>query len=173
MNTLLSFLGLVFVAVGLTYLYRPSWILILNKFARERVFCDARVLLERRKKGVLMLLLAFFSFYISYYRAHYGSTRVMDSFISIDRLLYQSGKHFEAGDYRDAIQVCNRIIERDPNNVSAYYQLAAARYLLGERADADWAWRKAEMMNVQHPGAQPFREICLRYNIPTTAGLPN
>lgn len=170
MNTVLSFLGLVLVFTGLTYLYRPSWILVINKFARERVFCDARVLLERRKKGVLMLLCAILFFYWSYYRAHYGSTRVMDSFVSIDRLLYQSHKHFASGDYKDAIQVCNRIIERDPNNLEAYYQLAAARYITGDRAIGDWAWHKAESMNP--PGSSSrARDMCMRFNTPTTAPL--
>lgn len=169
MNTFLTLFGLLLVVLGLTYMYRPSWILILNKFARERIFSDARVLLERRKKGMLFILCAVLLFYWSYHRAQYSPTRVMDRFVSSDRMFYQATAHFKAGEYNDAEKVGLKLMARQPQNAENLYLLAASRYLQGDRQGAEEIWAKAEAVRAQSETALQYRGICLRHKFPSAS----
>ncbi len=161
--------GSALVVLGLAYLYRPSWILTLNKFARERVFSDSRVLLERRKKGLMLLLFSILCFYWSYHRAQYSPTRVMDHFVSTDRMIYQAHYHFRAKQYNDVEKVCLKIAARQPGNAENLYLLAAARYIQGKKPGAEEIWARAEALQAQTPGAQELRGLCLRFKVPTTS----
>ncbi len=168
MNTILTFSGLLFVFLGLAYMYRPSWILTINKFARERIFCDARVILERRQKGLLFLLCSVLLFYWSYSRALYSPTRIMDYFVSTDRMFYQARNNFRVGEYGKADRACLKILSREPENSEALYLLAASRYLSGDKSGAEEVWSKAELVRAMTPMAQQFRDVCLRFKRPTT-----
>ncbi len=58
-------LGLIFLGLGLGYLYRPDIISRLNSFLRKTIFNDAYLNLERKKWGIFFLLLSLFFLYIS------------------------------------------------------------------------------------------------------------
>lgn len=67
MNSAFYFsIGLVFLGVGLGYLYRPDIISRLNAFFRDSIFNDSHINLERRKWGVFFLLLAFIFLYVAW-----------------------------------------------------------------------------------------------------------
>ncbi len=59
-------LGLIFLGLGLGYLYRPDIISRINSFFRETVFNDAYFNLERKKWGVFFLLLSLLFLYVSW-----------------------------------------------------------------------------------------------------------
>ncbi len=169
MNTFLTMAGSTLVALALAYLYRPSLILTLNKFARERVFSDSRVLLERRKKGLMLLLFSVLLFYWSYHRAQYSPTRVMDHLVSTDRMIYQAHYHFRAKQYNDVEKICLKIASRQPGNSENLYLLAASRYIQGKKPGAEEIWARAEELRPQSPAAQQLRDLCLRFKAPSTA----
>ena len=60
------FLGLVFFALGLGYLYRPGLIERMNALIREYLLNDAHIALERRKWGMFFLLLSFLFLYMAF-----------------------------------------------------------------------------------------------------------
>lgn len=60
------FLGLVFFALGMGYLYRPDLIERMNALLREYFLNDAHIALERRKWGMFFLLLSFLFLYMAY-----------------------------------------------------------------------------------------------------------
>lgn len=63
MTTLKILCGIIFLLLGLGYLYQPNLILRINAFFRNYLFND-RFLLERRKWGIFFLLLSFIAFYM-------------------------------------------------------------------------------------------------------------
>lgn len=58
--------GLIFLAMGLGYLYRPDLIARLNAILRDYLFNDAYMALERKKWGLFFLLLSFLFIYMGY-----------------------------------------------------------------------------------------------------------
>lgn len=157
MNTILFILGSLSVFAGLALIYRPGWILKFNRFVRDHVVNDAALLLERRKKGVLMLLLAFLFFTWGYYRAHYSPTRVMWRFVTPHRMLYQSYHHFHAGEYGESKLLCERVLLKDPDNPEALYQLAAIHYLQNNAQAGDALMQRAEQLPVRSATVQRLR----------------
>ena len=152
-------LSLSFLALGLVFIYKPAWIVRVNKILRERVFNDNRVLLERRKKGFFFLLLFFIFFYWGYYRLQYAPALISDTLISADRLLYQSLQHMHLKQYQSAKTLCERVLARDPANAEALYLLAAAQQGLGDKGGAQESWAKAEKINPNSPANQRLRAI--------------
>jgi hypothetical protein len=58
--------GLVFLALGLGYLYRPDLIARMNSMLRDYFLNDAYIALERKKWGIFFLLLSFLFIYMGY-----------------------------------------------------------------------------------------------------------
>jgi len=59
-------IGLVCLALGLGYLYRPDLIERMNALLREYLLNDAHIALERRKWGTFFLLLSLLFIYMGY-----------------------------------------------------------------------------------------------------------
>lgn len=162
MNHLIFVFSLCFLLVGLAFIYQPTWIIRFNKIARERIFNDAILLLERRKKGILFLLLSCVFFYWGYYRAHYAQTRLIDKIISADRLLYQAHQHLYAKQYQTAKTLCERILVREPENADALYQLGAAQFLLNDPVSGELSWAKAEKLAPNSLSGRRLKEFVAR-----------
>jgi hypothetical protein len=58
--------GLVSLALGLGYLYRPDLIERMNALLREYLLNDAYIALERKKWGTFFLLVAFLFLYMGW-----------------------------------------------------------------------------------------------------------
>lgn len=65
--------GLVFFLLGLGYLYHPRVIERMNAIIRETLLNDAHIALERRKWGMLFLLVSFLFLYTAYAAFHRGA----------------------------------------------------------------------------------------------------
>jgi len=63
MTTLKIICGLIFLLLGLGYLYQPKFILRVNAFFRNYFFNDVYIL-RRRKLGIFFLLLSLIAFYM-------------------------------------------------------------------------------------------------------------
>lgn len=57
-------LGLLSLALGLGYLYRPDLIARMNALLRDYLLNDSYIALERKKWGVFFLLIAFLFLYM-------------------------------------------------------------------------------------------------------------
>lgn len=60
------FLGIVFLFLGLGYLYRPDLISRMNAVLRDYLLNDSYMALERRKWGMFFLLMSFLFLYMGY-----------------------------------------------------------------------------------------------------------
>ncbi len=56
--------GILFLLLGMGYLYRPDLIARMNALLREYVLNDAYIALERKKWGVFFLLIGFLFVYM-------------------------------------------------------------------------------------------------------------
>jgi len=161
--TILIYLGAVFLLfLGLFFIYKPLWLVRVNKFARERIFNDNLLLLERRQKGVLALLIAFIFFCWGYQKSHYTQNKFIEKLVSTDRLLYQSRHHLQSKEYQVVEVLCERVLSRDPNNSEALFHLAAANLLLKSPQSATIFWKKAKKLDPVSIQGQRIKELVLK-----------
>ena len=59
-------IGAVFFSLGWIYFYAPNLVLYLNKIARELLFNDRLILLERRKLAILFFCLSFITLFMGF-----------------------------------------------------------------------------------------------------------
>lgn len=162
MNQIIFGLGVFFLLFGLIFFYRPTWLLWINATAREHIFNDNLVLLERRQRGFFLLLVSFLLFYWGYHRAHYTALPMVGRFISTDRLMYQSLHHLYAKEYQDSKTVSGRVLMRDPKNAEALYLLSAAQFLMNDLEGGRQSWQKARTLSPNLASAGHFRDLILK-----------
>jgi len=172
MGTILLALSFAFLAIGLIFFYRPAWIVKFNRIARERIFNDSRVLLERRKKGFFLLLMFLIFSYWGFQRMLYNPLAHKYHVISSDRLLYQSMHHLHKREYKESLLLCQRVTNHEPNNAKAFYLLGAAHYLLGDPASAKQCWSKAKAIDPESIDADVFRKLVVRHKNLRSENIP-
>ncbi len=146
MGNLLLAAGFFFIGLGFILLYKPHWILYINKIVRDKLFNDGDMLLERKKKGFLFLLLAIISFSVGYdYQTNHLRNRSA-RFISEDRLLYTSLLCLYDKQYEKSKSLSEKVLREDPQNAEALYQMGAAQILLGETGKGVALWQKAAQL---------------------------
>ena len=161
LNVLIFFGAFGSLIAGLGFIYKPVWLVRFNKIAREKIFADNLILLERRKKGAFFVLLFFIFLYWGYYRSQY-SLRYTDQIISTNRLLYQSLQHLHSRQYAEVKRLCEKVLTREPNNAQALYQMGAVQLLLNDPVAAQRSWSKARALDPNSPNAQSLREWVAR-----------
>lgn len=159
MGNLLLSVGIFFLGLGWTLFYRPSWILYLNKIVREKLFNDGDMLLERRKKGLLFLLLAMISFYVGYDTQSYRPSTVNAHLVSTDRLLYKSLQYLYSKQYQKSKTLCEKVLAQDPRNVEALYQLGATQLLMGEVQEGSHTWGRAVHLAPKSSEAEQLKKL--------------
>lgn len=162
MSFFLLAISLFFLILGLVFIYKPTWIVRFNKFVRERVFNDTLILLDRRKKGFFFFLMFFIFFYWGYDSFQYHPAIVSNKLISTQRLLYLSEHHLHLKEYQESRKLCEIVLEREPNNALALYQLAASQFLLNEPDPAQQSWAKAKGIDPEAPMADRLRKLVVR-----------
>ncbi len=162
MNQIIFGLAVFFLLIGLVFFYRPSWLLRFNEIAKEYIFNDNLVLLERRQRGFFLLLVSFLFFYWGYHRAQYTPLPVVGRLISIDRLMYQSLHHLYAKEYQDSRTVAERVLMRDPKNAEALYILSATQFLMNDLEGGRQSWQKARELSPNSTDADHFRSLILK-----------
>ena len=168
MSLIFLFVSFVSLGIGLVFVYKPAWIVKFNKFARERIFNDTLILLERRKKGFFFMLTFLIFFYWGFQRLQFEPAAVSSKLVSTDRLLYQSFHHLQLNDYAESRRLCEIVIVREPNNAEAYYQLGAAQFLLDDPASAKKSWARAKAINPGSYSADRLRKLVVRHkNLPS------
>ena len=170
LNVLIFAFAILCLLIGLGFIYKPVWLVKFNKFAREKIFVDNLILLERRQKGVLFVLLFFFLAYLGYYRSLY-SIRYTDRLVSTDRLLYQSLLHLHARQYAQVKKLCEKVMKRDPSNAQALYYRAAAQDLLYEASSAERSWAQAKAIDPDSANARSIREWVIKVKGPDSPEL--
>ena len=168
MTFLILFVSLLFLTVGLVFIYKPFWIIRFNKLVRERILNDNLILLERRKKGFFFLLAFFIFFYWGYTRSLYSPSVMSAKLISTQRLLYQSEQHLRLKEYQESRRLCEEVLLREPGNPEALYQLGAVQFLLNDTTAAQNSWGKAKAVDSASEWAGRMRKLVVRHkNLPS------
>ncbi|MBI2118839.1 MAG: tetratricopeptide repeat protein [Elusimicrobia bacterium] len=159
MTYLIFILAVFFLLLGFTFFYRPAWIARFNKFVRDRLLNDSILLLERRKKGILFLLISALFFYMGYFLEHYRPSRLSYRLLSNDRLLYQSLVNLHSQRYWWSKKLCERVLSKDPNNSQALYQLGATYVLMNMPQEGEKVWQRALELEPNSPDAENLRKL--------------
>ena len=168
MSFFLFFVSLLFLALGLVFIYWPAGIVKFNKIVRERIFNDNRVLLERRKKGFFFMLLFLIFTYWGYQNFCSAPAAIIAKLVPPERLLYLSFHHLHLKEYEASKRLCETVIKREPNNSEAYYQLAAAEFLTGNNDAASSSWKKAAAIDPNSEKADRLIKLIVRQkNLPS------
>lgn len=164
LDILILALAVACLSYGLVLIYRPAWVLRINKIAREKVFNDYWTLSNRKKGGIFFLTLSFIFSFLAYHEIQYSESRVSLNIISTDRLLYQSLQHLYAKQYQKSKILAERVLSREPENAEALYQLAACQICLGDAAGGDATWMKARKLCPDSAEARRLREMIVQVN---------
>ena len=132
-------LGILFFFLGWIYLYKSNLVLNFNKIARELIFNDRTILLERKKLAILFFCLSFIALYMSY------SSITRESVSgSINGWTGESGKYlmymayqdYCSGRYESAIERYQKVLKLDPDNGDAIKWMAYSYGASGEKRKA-------------------------------------
>ena len=168
MSFLLIFVSAVCLAVGLVFIYKPAWIVRFNKIVRDRIFNDTLILLDRRKKGFFLILMFFIFFYLGYNRIQFEPAAVSTKIFSTQRLLYESFQNLNLRHFAQSRNLCAIVVEREPNNAEAYYQLGAVQFLMDDPVSARKSWAKAKSIDPGSYQADRLKKLVVRLkNLPS------
>jgi len=145
--------------LGLVFIYKPKWLVRLNKVARDRIFNDNLILLERRKKGLLFFLIFVLLSYWGYNRMQYAKIPGGYAVISTDRLLYQSLHHLRSKHLNEAKVLCEKILAREPNNAGALYLLGATHIMRNNFKLGKILWTKGREIDPDSSEAKHLKFI--------------
>jgi tetratricopeptide (TPR) repeat protein len=148
-------LGIFFLFLGWIYFFRPKFVADFNKFARETVFNDRRILLERKKLAIFFFLISFaFTYFafssLSEHIARYGEGNWKPQ--ANKYLMYMAMKDYFAQRYDNAVEKYQRILEREPNNMEALARIAATYQAKGENTKATLIFNKIITINQVNKG---------------------
>lgn len=141
MITLKLFFGVFFFLLGGVYLYKPNLVGELNRIARDILFNDRRVLLERKKLAILFFCLSFMALYMGF--SSLTAEKQENWLIGTNHyLMYMAMQDYCTARYQNAIEKYERILRSDPNNVRALKRLAFTYEACGEKRKAKALWVK-------------------------------
>ena len=132
---------------------------------REWVFNDNYVVIDRNKRALFFLLLSSVFFYWGYQRGH-EAMQPIETFVTTDQLLYQSLQYLYAKKYPAARELCQRVLDREPHNAEAMYQLGATEYLMKNIDQGRKLWKQAVQTDPHCSKAPHLKSLVLRDKAP-------
>jgi len=114
--------GAVFFLLGWVFLYKPNLIMALNRIARDVLFNDRSILLQRKKLSILFFCLALLALYMGMTSLIQSSGQAGRSGWVINRkqyLLYIAMQDYAAKRYPESLQKYSKILEMYPNDPKA------------------------------------------------------
>jgi tetratricopeptide (TPR) repeat protein len=137
--------GVLFLALGWVYFFKPNIVLMINKAAREVFFNDRILLLERKKLAIFFFCLSFVALYM-------GVTALTDMLGKSGRnswlmeassyMMYMAEQDYCRERYDNAIQKYEQVLRTDPGNKTALRRLAYTYEAAGDSAKARVIWQR-------------------------------
>ena len=138
-------LGILFLALGWVYFFKPNLVFTINKVARETIFNDRIILLERKKLAILFFCLSFVALYMGFsaLTTQLGS-RGKNSWLmeTSSYMMYMAMQDYCREKYDNAIQKYNLVLNSDPNNIAALRHLSYTYEAIGDSAKARVIWQR-------------------------------
>lgn len=136
--------GIVFFMLGWVYLYKSNLVLLLNRIARDVLFNDRRILLERKKLAILFFCLSFVALYMGFTSlAGWVGERDGNSWViePASYLMYMAMQDYCTERYAGAIEKYQRILQAEPDNLEAMKRMAYTYDASGEKKKARALWK--------------------------------
>ncbi|OGS22964.1 MAG: hypothetical protein A2252_07765 [Elusimicrobia bacterium RIFOXYA2_FULL_39_19] len=130
MKYLVLLFSVCFFLLGFVYFYRPDLILKINALMRKVFFDDKKVLVNRKKAGILLILFSLILFYTFF------SFRCAPH-ENVNSEIYKFWVSYYGGNYAQARKISENIIKYDPENRTATQQLAMVCFTLGDYKNAN------------------------------------
>jgi len=143
------FLGMLILFMSLGFLYRPSWVLQWNAWARGWIFNDSYVLHYRRPWGVIIFMTGTLLVYSGFSDMSRQRDHVSDHYSGVMSKAYGS---FESGNLRGAIVRCQEILKQDADNPFAWALLALSWKAMGNSHQADNAFARFKSLDPSSSG---------------------
>jgi len=140
-----------FFLTGLAYFYYPGLIVIINKWMRKIFFNDARVLYNRKKTGMIYVLVSLVVFYGAY------TIKALPSDHSVKGGLYQAWCCYYQGEYAHAREISERVLQEDPENLVAMEQLMLVYFVQNDYRKADYYCTR---ILSKSPGNKRTKNMC-------------
>ena len=157
----MTFLKLVFGAfffvLGWIYLYKPNLVLQVNRIAREKIFSDRLILLERKKLAILFFCLSFVGLYMGMTSLIALQNNRQSNIWIMKPVTYQSYlamQDFCAGRYESALQKYRNILKEEPDNMEALKRMAYTYAAMGDRKNAVALWKQLLQVRPDNKEAQ-------------------
>lgn len=144
MKITLLLVSIVSFLIGLVYFYQPKLIITFNNFMKKVFFNDTQVLLNRKKIGIIYVLLSVVIFFIGVYIPYLQQNK---EFIK-EMKLYRVWHYYHQGNYDDAEKLSLEVFNVDRKNLTAMKQLALIYFVKGD-------YRKAKYFSERFLIVQP------------------
>jgi len=158
-------LGVLFIALGWVYFFRPNLVLVLNKIAREKLLNDRIILLERKKVAILFFCLSFIALYMGITSlSKQASVKEGRSWISetSSYLMYEAMQDYCREKYDNAINKYNEVLKTDPDNITALRRLSYTYEACGDTAKARVVWQK--LLKIQPKNREIMQKLGVKQN---------
>ncbi|MBN1824567.1 MAG: tetratricopeptide repeat protein [Endomicrobiales bacterium] len=127
-------IGVLFLTLGVIFLYQPNLMLRMNQLARELLFNDKRLLLERKRLAIFFFALSFVALYMGFTSLNHWMAAKKK--FSVDEgskyLMYLAMQDFCTEKYDRALQRYSQILQTDPRNTDALKYMALVYDELGD-----------------------------------------
>ena len=142
MKIFMILVGLCFFCAGAAYVYAPNIVLKINALMKKFFFNDAWVLYYRKKIGLACVLVSFSVIYFAFnINLPSAENDILQQQITRNTL-YKAYMSFNIRNYRETIQLCTEILNRDPCNKRALELIALAYFHVGDTANSKLYGRK-------------------------------
>jgi tetratricopeptide (TPR) repeat protein len=141
MGTLFFVIAAIVFVIGLAYLYFPRFVIKVNGFIRNIFLDDSKILLNRRRYGLIYILASVIIFYFGssmtqQLRMDLGNDRILRKEI-IRIKLYKAYRRYYIRDSAGARNLCQDILSAEPNNIRAMELLGMIFFDSGEFKKAE------------------------------------
>jgi cytochrome c-type biogenesis protein CcmH/NrfG len=152
LQALLKTIGaIVLLIAGLVSLYKPGWIIRFNAWCRERLFNDSAALMNRRKIGLVSIVVSSILFYSGFS----GLSQTPSIGPRIEREMFEEAQQaFQAKRYNGVVARCQALIRQRPEFTAAWQLLGSSWLALGKRAEARVAWQRVAALDPNNPAAK-------------------
>ncbi len=137
--------GILFFFLGWMYLYKSNLVISMNRIAREALFNDRRVLLDRKKLSILFFCLSFVALFMAFSSlTEWVNIRSKDQWTneSTKFLMYMAMQDHCTERYDSAIEKYDRILKAYPENTEVMKRLAYTYDAKGDKKKARQLWKK-------------------------------
>jgi len=126
---------------GLIYFYSPATIIVINNWMKKVFFDDSRVKQNRKKTGMLYIIVALIVFFAAF------CFKLIPDRHSVKTQLYQSWCCYYQGEYDTSKKISEQVLKVEPENQAALEQLMLIYFVENDYPKAKYYCEKVLAKN--------------------------